>query len=238
MISMKDFQELIQPFLDLYLRMDIGNTVISCPYWMNKMREGKVVLRGFANGKGSAQEIKDELVKKVRQSNITPSDPVALIKLARRERIGIDCSGLSYRILNEIIRAGIIQKNWEVNSLDKIFAGGINRTNVVRLTSKEYSEKIIKISGVRPGDLVRMMGGKHALLILGRSERQIKYIQSSKSTADWGVHEGIINVNDWTKPLESQDWQEKTKKGDNFGRRYFHPDKGDGIYRLKVFSDL
>jgi hypothetical protein len=31
-------------------------------------------------------------------------------------------------------------------------------------------------------------------------------------------------------------WLEETRKGCNFGSKYYHEEKGDGIYRLKIFA--
>lgn len=233
--NMNDYSSLIRPFLDEYLRMEINGIEIACPYWMNKIRKGKVVLRGFANGKGTAGEIKKEILRNI-NLQACMNDKSSLYKLAKRERIGIDCSGLSYRILDKLLDMGYAKEIKQGFSLNEVFSGGIDRTNVIRFTSSEYAVQVEKISEVKLGDVIRMMRGKHMLVILTKNSTEIKYIHSSKSTEIYGVHEGIIKIKDWTEPLEKQEWQEITRKGENFGRRYFHPESKDGIYRLRIFS--
>ncbi len=234
--NMNDYYSLIRPFLDEYLRMEINGIEIACPYWMNKIREGKVVLRGFANGKGTAGEIKEEILRNIKDLQAYMDDKNSLYKLAKRERIGIDCSGLSYRILDKLSDMGYAKETMPGFSLDEVFSGGIDRTNVIRFTSSEYAVPVEKISEVKLGDIIRMMRGKHMLVILAKNSTEIKYIHSSKSTEIYGVHEGIIKIKDWSKSLEKQKWQEITRKGENFGRKYFHPESKDGIYRLRIFS--
>src|SRR3989338_5572744 len=120
-------------FIQNYISMDINGVMIHCPYWMNKMRLGKVLARGFENGKGSAYDIRREIIDWMKQENRNLSDELNIHKLAKRYRIGIDCSGLVYRYVSFLIEAKKIKT--KVSSLDQIFSGGITRTNADRLTS-------------------------------------------------------------------------------------------------------
>ncbi len=218
--------------------MDIKGTIINCPYFMNRLKETKVIIRGFANGKGEAAEIRKEIIRrlnKLSKEQRFPQTSENLRKFARRERIGIDCSGFAYRILAQLVN--IKYKNIQIKNLDDIFSGGINKTNVRRLTSLDYSIPVGRIENFQLGDMIRLWGGKHVAVILDIVGNKIIYVHSSHlSTQIQGVHLGEINIVDSSKSLEQQEWLEKTGKGENFGKKYFQPQNGDGVYRLKIFN--
>lgn len=218
--------------------MEIDGIVVSCPYWMNKLKMGKVILRGFLNGKGSAPAIREELLIRLKNNTAILSSrltPEYLRKFARRQRIGIDCSGFVYRVLDQLIHLNYHGSH--ISSLDKIFTGGIDRTSARTLTSRNFCNKLDNTFDLRLGDMIRLMGGKHIAVIIETIREKIVYAHCSfLSTKIQGVHTSIIRILDITKPPERQLWEEKTRKDENFGKKYFHPDKGDGVYRLKVFS--
>lgn len=193
-------------------------------------------MRGFLGGKGSAEEIKNQLIKRLNELNIKRDvlNPIFVQKFAKRERIGIDCSGLAYRILDELIRKHY--KASDLISLEQIFTGGINKTNASTLTSLKFCIMINNISDIKMGDLIRMMGGKHVLVVTAIKDKLVEYIHSSNLTMTQGVHREKIRILDMDKQLQHQAWEEKTKTGINFGEKFFHQEKGDGIYRLKIFN--
>lgn len=209
---------------------------INCPYWMNKIADGRISLRGFANGKGSAEEIREELIKRAKDQSITFKNGEELRKFARRERIGIDCSGFVFRILGELVRLNYKKTN--LDSLDRVFTKGINKTNASTLTDRIYSDKIANISEIQTGDMIRLMNGKHVALVVDSNGNQIIYVHCANMTKIQGVHLGIIETGKSVKSLAECNWQEKTGRGDNYGNKYFRPEKGDGVYRLKVFNNF
>lgn len=230
--------EEINKFINDYLQMNVNGVIINCPYWMNRLNEDRVVFRGFANGKGSAKEIREELIRRLKslphdlQFKLTAEN---LRKFARRERIGIDCSGLVYRVLDELLHIGYGHTGY--NNLDKVFNGGINKTNVKRLTSSHYCREIRNIKDFKLGDMIRLWGGKHAAIIIRNNQKEILYAHSSwLSTKIQGVHTSTIKIIDIFKPLADQIWEEKTRRGENFGEKRFDPKKGDGVFRLKIFN--
>lgn len=215
--------------LPTYLQMDLGRITTHCPYWMNKIREGKVVVRGKGDGKGKSEDIKNFLKQSIAKlplsTNITQEN---VFKLAKRERIGIDCSGLVYRILDEVLKNHGLE-------LDQIFPGGVTKTNARRLTNSEVTYRISKASDIKPGDLIRMMAGKHVLLVVENDGKYIHYIHSSnRRTREKGVHTSKIKIISPYTNLDSQMWLEETPEAENFGKKNFHIKKGDGARRLKV----
>jgi len=223
-------------FVTDYIEMDIGGIIIHCPYWRNKLREGKVVLRGYLNGKGSSTDIRNKIIETLHNSHINTTliNADYIRKLAKRERIGIDCSGFVYRFLDYLI--SLSYDNYRLKSLDEVFIGGINKTNAHMLTSAKFSDYIANISNYRIGDMIRLMKGKHVAVILELNDKEIVYVHSVTKTKVKGVHSGKIDILNKNKPLEKQNWLEETETGENFCRKYFYPKERDGVYRLKIFA--
>ena len=216
--------------------MRILGLAINCPYYSNKIgKDGKITYYGFLGGKGEAGQIRSELEKKVKAKIKKDNIPltVELIKkTAKRHRIGIDCSGLTYRLLDLLIRSKY--RNCQLESLDIIFPQGIKKTNANTLTSRKFCQYLSKPKNFRLGDMIRMMEGKHAAVILDNSHKFITYIHSSSYTLKEGVHPGRIKIVSESLNLEKQIWEEEARKGGNFGIKYFNPKKGDGVFRLKA----
>lgn len=215
-------------YLRDFTKMRIGNKVINCPYWSNKIKNGKVIARGFLDGKGEADEIKKYLNKvydSELKKGIIRDSKEDLIKLAKRERIGIDCSGLVYRLLSFLKKGGYYVQNSDLG-VEYFFPEGINRTNANTLTGNNYCIQIKKAENLLPGDLIRMMGGTHLLFVLSIENNEITYVHSSGKSEVTGVHTGKIIINN-----NKLSWLEKTKLNENFGEKYFHPKEGDGFFR-------
>ena len=219
---------IIQHYIDGYLKMKVLGYEFNCPYWSNKIKNKNEILRGFLDGKGDSESIRLKLEKLF---SVEPnkaailSDPEKFRKFAKRHNIGIDCSGLVYRILDNFA------------NLSEIFPGGINKTNVKKLTAEEFCRRKKSAGEAQSGDLIRFNGGRHVALIVDTSKEFITYIHSSsRLTGVQGVHLGKINILDQDKDLDSQNWSEKTRTGESFGRKFFKPDRGDGVFRLKILS--
>lgn len=235
--SNHNIQKHLRDFIEGYTKMEVGGISINCPYWMNRLKDGKVILRGFTNGKGTAIEIREELKKRL--SNLPPQfrfevNPENLHKFAKRERIGIDCSGFAYRLLDELVK--LKYQDNDLISLNKIFSFGIDKTNADILTSNQYCMPVLDIQDIKIGDLIRINGGKHIAVIIDTGNNKFTYIHSHGSTAIAGVHEGFISIIDSTKQLQYQKWQESMRTGENFGTKRYDPQKGDGVFRLKIFQ--
>lgn len=219
----RDLFQIVQKYENLKL---INGQKRNCPYWMNKLKDGEVFIRGQFNGKGSWQYIQSALNSALKKEHlddkILPQEK--LQKLARRHRIGIDCSGFVYRVFEHL-------------GLSNIFPENINHTNANIITTSQISLKVDKIKDIRPLDLIRMLGGKHIAVVINKTDQEIEYAHSSDKTVIQGVHRGTVQIRYPEKGLESQLWAEKTKKGENFGKKYFNPQRGDSVRRLKFFYE-
>lgn len=232
------FENKIDVFLTPYLSMKIDKQTIACPYWMNKLKNGKVVARGIYNGKGTARQIQRNVQKRLEYNPDRKrylKSVESLVKFARSIRIGIDCSGLAYRILARLLQLKYF--NCNKLSLDDVFKGGIRKTNSLMLTSAPFAVPVRKWQEYRLGDLIRINGANHVAVVIAVTNDLLTYVHSSWSTEVTGVHKGTVRRIKNEDGLAAQKWDEKTKTGENFGEKYFHQDKSDDVYRLNIFND-
>lgn len=225
-------------FIQNYIEMRVLGKIFSCPYWSNNLNKNREILRGYLNGKGDAESIRSKLEKLITleaNANSILSENDIFRKFARRNRIGIDCSGFVYRVLDFVIKSG--KANSKISSLENVYSSAIERTNAKKLTSKRYNYAIKKSGDAKFADLIRINGGSHVAFIMENTINKITYVHSSfKLSNERGVHYGQIRIRSKDKGLEFQEWLEKTGKNENFGKKFFHAKKGDGIYRLKIFG--
>ncbi|OGF99532.1 hypothetical protein A2Y99_03845 [Candidatus Gottesmanbacteria bacterium RBG_13_37_7] len=221
-------------YISKYTGMNLGRITVNCPYWVNIIRNNKVVIRGYLNGKGEADIIKEELVTRLKQKKISSTNLEEIRKFARRERIGIDCSGLAYRLIDKLL--SLNYNGCKINILADYYKETINRLNANVLTAKQFCIRIFKIKDAQIGDFIRMVGGRHICVIIKIEKNRLIYLHSSRLTKIQGAHEGEIVIKDRDADLNKQNWTEKTIQGQNFGIKYFHLNKEDGIFRLKIFE--
>ena len=220
-----------------YLAMDFFGFKHHCPYWSNRIKEGQVRIRGFLNGKGEAKSIRQELLRllsETAESRAMAGNQDNLSLLAKRNRIGIDCSGFLYRVWDFLMKHKF--RNNKFSDLDNVFPEGINRTNAKSLTDKKVAVRINKINEIRFADCFRLNGGRHIAFIKEITAEKLIYVHASSSlTLIRGVHEGEISLHDREKNLADQEWREEAPNGGTL-KKYFKPRKGDGIWRLKAFA--
>ena len=177
----------IYAFVKQYTQMEINGKKVHCPYWMNKITAERKIIRGFQDGKGKAEDIKNEIAKLLVQTNKVTPPQLLIRKLSKSKRIGIDCSGFVYRVLEELVR--LKYQGTNLNSLEDLFTGGVTRTNADRLTSYEFSVPIKKVAQIRLGDMIRLQKGRHIALILEVKKKEIIYCHASQqSTKIKGAH--------------------------------------------------
>lgn len=230
MVKKFNMDLIIEKYLDNWLNMKVGHVTLNCPYFSNMIRNGIVILSGFMGGKGEYGDINRELNKAV-SANQKIDDKQDIGKLARRNRIGIDCSGFVFRFLSQLTR--LKYQNCQVSSLEQVFPDGIFRTNADKLTRGNHMIKVKLLSQVMLGDLIRINNGRHVAVVIKNKNNVITYIHSSKATKESGVHTGKIMINEINQTLK---WKERTNNNINFGDKYFHPQNGDGVFRLKIFN--
>lgn len=226
----------IENLLSQYLHSNIGGKVIRCPYWEDKIDKK---IYGPFGGKGKPGQIIQVTIELAQKQNFDfqKSTPIEIEDFMKKNRIGVDCSGLAYWLLDALDR----EKGGNGLEDDILGVKGkfLTRASVEMLTNDEISTPIKTISEVVIGDMIRLRAGKHMAIVIRikRAEGKIKeliYAHSSKLTETRGVHVDRILVKDPQKGLADQTWMEKTSRGENYGQKYFHSEEGDGIRRLKV----
>jgi len=157
-------------------------------------------------------------------------------KQLKKNKQGIDCSGLAYHLLDfyaTLLGKGSIHDHLIGTDNQK----GVRRVSANLLTSHPNSFPVKNISDIQTGDLIRLDSGKHVLFVMETTPNLIRYVHSSNKTQTRGVHLGEIKIRDRSKNLNYQDWDEKTSTGKNYSSM-FNPKNGDGIFRLFFFKQL
>lgn len=232
---MRDYHTALSDYIYKYLNMDIFGVKLNCPYWMNKIIQGKVAIRGFLNGKGDAEEIRQEIIRRIKEDGQKNLDTDYIYKLAKRHRIGIDCSGFVYRCLDHLMVNFVSAQH---TRLKEILNNDINKINADILTSNIFCQVIKRTIDIRAGDLIRLMGGKHVMIITGVSKNKIEYTHSSKHSNIDGVHLAKVVITSPEDILFKQNWIERTKWNDSFKDKYYHGNSGDGVFRPIYLYDL
>ena len=232
----------LQCRLEHYFNLKIGKYYLACPYWMNKNhpKDGGSKVRGPFDGKGTPDEIESAVRKAANQAelNLNEVQPNTIINFMKQKKIGIDCSGYAYQLLNALDLdkggsglEGKLTTTPTNHPKDKTRDDRF-QINANYLTQNPNSIKLNHIDEIEIGDLIRIDKGKHILFIIEKNQNYLIYTHSNK---DFGVHNAQINFINRTKSLSSQEWLEKTQKGEFFKNKFFNESNGDGIYRLKVW---
>jgi hypothetical protein len=228
----------LQNLFQQYSCLPLGGKEIVCPYWMNKLVQG---IYGPNGGKGNPEQIVQATVEEAKNAffDLNKASEEEILAFMRTRRIGVDCSGFVYWMLDAFDREkggnGLADDIPEANGS---FVG--SRANVRLLTSKELATRV-SLQDVRVGDMIRTRGGKHIMIVFSIERDddgnlwKITYAHSSNKTEITGVHLGVIDIVAPEKTLADQIWQEKNADGDSY-LVDFLPEAGDGFYRLLLFN--
>lgn len=213
--------------LDRYMNLKIGDKRLRTTYWRDRRK-----LLGFLGGKGRPDELENAIVMEVnkRELDLTTMTEHELRAFMKQAKIGVDCSGLVYQLLTAFdssFENKVVPTPGGKPDNDKRF-----RTNADTLTNEQNTVTVDKLSDIRFGDLIRMDGGRHVLIVVQVTDDMIRYAHSSDMTKTTGVHIGRIKIENPELGLEQQHWMEKTVRGGTFREKY-DPSKGDGVFRLK-----
>jgi len=187
-------------------------------------------------GKGNFEQIAKLTIEKAKSTgtDLLNATPKQIYQFQKKHHIGIDCSGLVYHLLNTL-SIYLLNQN-----LDSILVGtddkkGVRRLSARMLTSSKNAIQINDYQKIQTGDLILMDQGKHVLFIIEKVDNKINYIHSSQKTKTRGVHLGQITISDYQKTLDQQTWSDTTLTNKNYSQ-LLYPQKGDGVFRLKIFS--
>lgn len=210
-----------------YLHLPIGSVFVNCPYYNNRragMRAGLRVLIG----KGSVEDIVEEaaLIALREKIDLKKLDAAGLKKFLVDSRLGIDCSGLAYHILNTELRLrglGGLNKYLKFPLIKNPFRKLLTllrpvESAGVRTISHEQNSVEVKLSDIKPGDLIVILGAgekqdrNHVLIVHEVSDDTIKYTHSMQWPSDGqynhGVRQSEIEITDKNKNILEQIWFE------------------------------
>ncbi len=235
-----------QRVVDDYLHIKVGGAEVACPYHINPgLRSGNRALLG----KGRPQEIEETAAAYFKKYAMqVDGDPVTLRAFLLACGIGVDCSGFAAWVLNGVTEANLNGPIWKCLAFP-----GWRRRLVARLrpienisanllTGHLNSRPISDFSQVKPGDLLRVAGGHHVVVItevgLNKAGEAVYFAYAQSSCmygAAGGVRIGHAVITEPQGLLLQQAWC------DNFDRNVIEELIAEGgtdsrIVRLKVFS--
>lgn len=130
-------------------------------------------------GKGNAKEIALKTIELANKNNLKILDlsPKLIYNFQKKNKIGIDCSGLACHLLNFYFNT----------KLD------VRRTSADMLTSAPLSKKI-DVSDIQTADLIRQKNGRHLLFVIEKIGDKVIYVDSSLKGR--GVRYGEFEITD------------------------------------------
>lgn len=234
-----DSSKALQDLFYQYTHLPIDGKKIVCPYWMNNLEKG---IYGPIGGKGTPEQIADEVIKEAKSENVDlkKMDKESIVLFMKAKKIGIDCSGFVYWMLNSLD----LEKKGN-GIADDIPGSKGNvvqaRANVQMLTDEKVSFPVEKLKDIKVGDMVRLRRGKHVAIILSikREEGQVREIEYAHSSGGYtkisGVHSAKITIISPNADLKSQNWSELTLEEKSY-RESYYPQAGDGVKRLRIWK--
>lgn len=241
----EDISRKLREQVDEYVNFEYEGRKIRLPYVLDQAR-----WRFWrSSGKGTAIQVKCEMEKGKRKKGIdfVKMSDLEIIRWLRENKIGIECSGFVYNVLDPVVKAKTGQPLAKIllrypgllGLLDRLILQYQRRRRISAdvLTNDLNTVAIDAVCDIRAADLVRLTPahwkGKHVAIIVQVSPDKIIYAHSSRETAIQGPHYGEIEIVDSGTSLLEQKWLEVTREGKNYGMLALHPENGDGVRRLK-----
>lgn len=243
-------EEALQQLAHEYVNFEITGKQVKIPYVLGYGRWQ------FWNssGKGTPEMIRNELVSKAQYHDFDLHNATTfeIFDFMRTHRIGVDCSGLVYHLLDAYVQAllhkplssFLVRYNGNFGKIEKLLLSykRYRRINAKTLTSPLNTTEVYAVKNIEIGDLIRISRERDHVLLVTKINRDqdgtitnVQYIHSSSvHTQKRGPHYGEIVVLEPEKGLESQNWLETTKQNDNYGKEYFQPERGDSVRRLNI----
>ena len=217
-----------------YIKAAIG-PYLGIPYFINTPKN-KDQDSDAKVGKGNFEQIAKLTIQKANltKTELLNATPQQIYKFQKKHHIGIDCSGLAFHLLNTL-SIYLFNKDLNLILIGTDGKKGVRRLSAHLLTSPPNAIEIKDYDSIQTGDLIRLDQGKHILFVIEKINNKINYVHSSHQTKKRGVHLGQISIIDSKKTLNHQNWSDVTLDDKNYSQ-LFYPNKGDGIFRLKIFS--
>lgn len=183
---------------DAYLHLSIDGAVTACPYHINP---GIRATNRALLGKGSPKEIEQLARKYFNRYDMHPngsSDTLRAYLLACG--IGVDCSGFTSWVLNEVTKERLGGPIWEYLRFPGLRRRVVSKLRPIEnisanvLTEHTNSVPVSALTTVRPADLIRAASWHHVVLIteVGRNKAgEAIYFQYAQSSCMYGMESGV-----------------------------------------------
>lgn len=217
--------------IENYLHLPFPGHNLNCPYFNNRHTKVRGGLRALI-GKGSPEDIVEEtlifsLREKINLNNLTAEE---LKKYLIKHKLGIDCSGFVYHVLDAEMQAQgkrslhkILKRPWFKNPFRKLIVKlrPIENTGVGTFDHEANSVEI-DVKEIKPGDLIILTASgpkqdyNHILVIHEINNSTINYSHSFQYPTDGlynhGVRQETITITDSNKNILEQNWSEPQMK--------------------------
>jgi hypothetical protein len=243
----------VAELIDGYLNMTIEGKIFACPYYRNG---GKKLAHPSLAGKGTPDQIISLLVTTAHtySFDIANSTTDQIREFMINNEIGVDCSGLTVRLIDEFLKAN------NKPSITKVIKKPKNLYRRLIFLLRPYSNisarslsnldncDPIELKDIKVGDFIRCKGvpkGEHILFVtrVNTESDTIKSFEYIQSTSKYGNANGIrmgqVIIKDINLPLTKQEWTDKDTDGKNptlEGIKWKEYD--NGIRRLKVLKEI
>ncbi len=216
---MNNYAQILYQAYDQFL-LSLGGKKVPTPYRRNEIGSFQKLAPEF-QGKSSPEILTKTAKKLAKDQNfdLNKASVEEIRDFMRKNKLGIDCSGFAYRMLNFLVQ------KVKGKSLEAFGLPHVGRTNVAKLTSDEFTNQVKNIGNIQAGDIIKI--DAHCIIILEKTLQKITYVHSSGESNPDGVHLGKIKIIDPNKSLQDQTWLEKFKS------MTYNEKNGDGIKRLK-----
>ncbi|RLC35136.1 hypothetical protein DRH14_01515 [Candidatus Shapirobacteria bacterium] len=211
---------------------------LNIPYAINKLKNGHIVEEVPYGAKGNWLQIKNITKKITKKEKIDLSKPSSqqLYNFRKKHKIGIDCSGLAYHLLDKTYQL-LFNQSIKFKLVGTNNKKGVRRLSANMLTNPINSMPILKYENIQTADLIRFNQAKHVIFIVEKKDNIITYVHNSRYTQKRGVHYGQIKITNPQKSLNFQQWSDTHLNGQPYSQ-FFFPNSGDGIFRLKCLTNL
>lgn len=201
--------------------LDLGGKKVPTPYRRNEFGNYQKIGPEF-QGK-SSPEVLIKTTEKLaieQKFDLNKASVEEIREFMRKNKLGIDCSGFAYRLLDELV------KEVKGKPLTSFGLPHVGRTYLSTLVSEEFAVPVKSFNEAKPGDLIDLDNEAktknrllHGLVILSNENGKVIYAHSSSLTIPDGAHTDEIINGQFPEDLKIFSYNEG---------------EGDGIYRLKI----
>lgn len=185
---MQSYTSILRQAYNKYI-LRFGKCQIQTPYRINlPYQEDR---RKY--GKSNPRELKNNVIQmaKEEQLDINQMSCEQIRDFMIKNKLGIDCSGFSYHIINYLL------KKVKQTNLQEIGFPKASLTNVKRFLSRKLTYKIYSYKQLQPGDFViqikeQNLEKPHMLVVLKKYKHKVVLIHSSYYNNPAGV--GILKL--------------------------------------------